>query len=155
MGGRPMPSQLGRIGRSGFDQVSRLSTKPRNRPAAHIVRARNLAPRFLTGVHALDRLLLLMMGEGRLAAKRRGRALRRYRRGLIPARTRQARLARSASARARSVVSARTKARTLGGDRRQGVQEVAPSRSRYGFMLAASCNPNSALMAAGSWGPSY
>jgi len=49
--------------------VVAMFSKPRSRPAAHIVGARNFAKRFLAGGAALDRLLLLMMGERRLSAK--------------------------------------------------------------------------------------
>ena len=43
--------------------------KPRNRPAADIVGARDLAERFLFGVDAFARFALLMGREGRLSTE--------------------------------------------------------------------------------------
>ena len=72
-----------------------------NRPTAYIVGARNLALRLLTGLEALDRLALLVIGEFRaphLHAVRHGtRAVRPYGRELIRVRTRPARLPPSTS----------------------------------------------------------
>jgi hypothetical protein len=47
----------------------RSCAESRNRPAAHIVGARNFALRLLTGFEALDRLALLMVGKLLLPSK--------------------------------------------------------------------------------------